>query len=338
MPETRPNRFLLTLLVLLSLAATVAAWFDLRQRNDVLVARLEASNAAQERLERAVQLFRFERGSKGLGVAALIEQLRHWAPLLDLSTTPQHEIPRIKQRVEDILSAFADLGADAFDALNAAWRSSIPGKDDELTRWILEAMARVDQPRTVDVLVTCLRGLEVPVSNRIRIQAGNQLLALDKARAAKELSGIVEYETAAGIDVGRLPPDIKQQLAASKVAPQPLRMFFNLVDLLVAAQPEGLDDKLIMIATRPDQDRMTVQACVRHLGELKSKRAVKAIKRLYEKPPEMTLNPIFQNHCLDAIAQIEGADACDYFRDQLRKQPDESVATKLQSLIKTHCP
>jgi len=338
MSESRAPRALLTVLVLLVLGATVAAWFDLRRRTDGLAESLTKAAEAQERLERAVQLFRFERGSKGLGVAALIEQLRYWAPLLDVSTTPQHEIPRIKQRVDDILSAFGDLGADAFDPLLAAFHAAVPGKDDELIRWLLQAMTTVDAERGKDLLVKCLRGFELPVSARVRVLAANRLVELEPAVAARVLGQIVEYESASGIDPHRLPADLQARVAAAKVPMAPMRMFFNFIDALVRAKPENLEDQLIMVATRPNEDRMTVQSCVKYLGDLKSQRAVKALKRLYESPPEMTMNPIFQNHCLDAIGKIEGAAACDYFRDSLRRRPDETVIAKLQELIKTYCP
>lgn len=338
MSETRRSRAILILAILLTLATTVVAWLDQRRRSDALGDRVGGVIEATERLERAVQLFRFERGSKGLGVAALIEQLRFWAPLLDLSTTPQHEIPRIQQRVDDILTAFDDIGDDAFEPLLTAFHQAAPGQDDELIRWLLEAMSQVDQERSEDLLVACTRALEFPVTGRIRVRAAQRLLELDKAKAAQVLSQILEYETAAGIDEHRMPPDLRNKLAASKIAPQPMRMLFNFVDYLVASQAPDVEDRLIMAATRPDQDRMTVQTCVKHLGELKSKRAVKALKRLFDAPPEMNLNPIFQNYCLDAIGKIEGADACAYFRDLLLQKPDERVMDKLQAMIKTYCP
>jgi hypothetical protein len=339
MSETRaPRAFATFLPIVLVLVLIAAVWLDLRRRTDALAERVAAAAEAQEQVARAVQLFRFERGSQGLGVAALIEQLRYWAPLLGLATTPKAELPRIQQRVDDILTAFGDIGPSAFDPLLRTFHAATPGSDDELIRWVLRAMSAVDQERSEDVLVACARGIDFPVSGPIRVHAAGRLLELDKPKAAQLMSEIVGYESAGGIDLHRMPPELRQKLTGSKVAPQPLRMFFNFIDILAASGAVDVEDKLIMAASRPDQDRMTVQTCVVHLGNLQSARAVKTIKRLYEAPPEMAINPIFQNHCLDAIAKIEGAAACDYFRDLLRKGPDERVASKLKDLIKTHCP
>ena len=338
MPETRAGRAFLFVATLSTLAVTLLAWNDLRRRTEMLTARATDAIAAQERLERAVQLFRFERGSKGLGATALIEQLRFYAPLLDLSTTPQREIALIQERVDDILSALDDIGSDAFEPLHGEFKKSEPGKDDELIRWLLLAMSRVNAARGKDLLAACLRGFEVPVTSRIRVIAAERLLELDRPRTGSILAEILAYESAAGIDSTRMSAEIQARYVAAKIQPPPMRMLFNLVDILVRSGAPGLEDHLIMAASRQGQDRMTVQACVRHLGELKAPRAVKVLKKLFDTPPELIINPIFQNHCLDAIAQIEGRGACDYFRELLRAKPDERVQAKLQQLIKTHCP
>jgi hypothetical protein len=341
MTEIRASRALTSFTLLATTATLVLltlGWLDLRRRLAEQDARAAEVSQALQRVERAVQLFRFERGSKGLGVAALLEQLRFWAPMLEVSSTPQKELPVIQQRVDDILTALSALGPEAFDPLHKELTRCDPGKDDELIRWLLQGMTLVDPARGKDVLATAVRGFEFPVTSRIRSFAAERLLELDRERAARLLSEVLTYETAAGIDSGRMPQDLQAKFTAAKVQPAPMRMLFNFVDTLVRAAPGDLEERLIMVATRPEQDRMTVQTCVRHLGEMKSQRALRAIKKLYDTPPEMAMNPIFQNHCLDAIGRIEGAGACDYFKDMLRKKPDERVQAKLQDLIKQHCP
>lgn len=337
MSEPRGGRAALVVLLLACLGVSVAHWLDQRSATARLLEGLDRLNQEQARLERAVQLFRFERGSKGLGVHALIEQLRHWAPLLDVSTTAQRELPGIEAKVRDILSALQDLGADAYGPLLDAFRTAESGKDDELRRWLLEGMLRVDRARSLDLAATCLRGWEFAATPRLRTIAGQMLLDHDKPRAAKLLSEILGYESSKGIDRSRLTPDQQKALAAITPAPQPMRMFFNLVDLFVAAGASDTEERLLVVATRPDQDLITVQTAVKHLGKLRAKNAGRAIRKLFEAPPEMAVNPIFQNHCLDAIAEIEGPSACEYFKDQLRRGPDERVSAKLQDLIKTHC-
>src|SRR5690606_41664404 len=115
MPQDhRVARIVLPALVVLAVAATVATWLNVRRTHRETERRIADLAQAQQRLERAVHLFRLERGSKGLGVTAPLEQLRHWAPLLQLSTTPQHQLPAIQERADDILLALEDHGADAF--------------------------------------------------------------------------------------------------------------------------------------------------------------------------------------------------------------------------------
>lgn len=320
-----------------TLGITTTHWVTARHATTELTKQIERLAGEQAELARAVQLFRFERGSKGLGATALIEQLRFWAPLLDLSSTPQREINAIQTKVADILRAFEDIGKDAYEPVLAAFRQAKPTQDDELRRWLLEAMIRVDRDRARELLATCVRGWEFDVTPRVRMIAGQQLLEIDKPQAAKLLSEIMRYETGKGIDRSRLTPELQQKLAALPTPPQPMKMFFNLVDLFVATGAADVEEQLLVVATRPDQDLTTVQSCVKHLGQLRAKRASKTIRKLFDAPPEMTINPIFQNHCLDAIAAIDGAEACDYFREQLRRGPDERVLNKLQDLLKAHC-
>jgi len=337
MPQDhRVARIVLPALVVLAVAATVATWLNVRRTHRETERRIADLAQAQQRLERAVHLFRLERGSKGLGVTAPLEQLRHWAPLLQLSTTPQHQLPAIQERADDILLALEDHGADAFGPLRAEFDRLEPGNQDELARWLLTAMVRVDRARGLDLLAACARGIAPRVSARIRLFAAEELVHQDRPRAAALLTEIVRTETANGVDVNQLPEDLRAQLGNNPLPPMP--MFFNFIDLLVAAAGNAAEDTLLTAASRPDQDRMTVQACVKQLGDMKSERASKVLRRLYANPPEMIINPIFQNHCLDAIAKIEGAGACDWFREQMTRKLDERVLAKLQDLVKTHCP
>ena len=337
MSETSAIRAATLVALVATLGVTTAHWVTAHRTNEQLTNEISRLTREQGELARAVQLFRFERGSKGLGATALIEQLRFWAPLLDLSTTPQREINAIQAKVADILQAFEDIGKDAYDPTLAAFRQAKPTQEDELRRWLLEAMIRVDRDRARELLATCVRGWEFDVTPRVRLIAGHQLLDLDKPHAAKLLSEIMRYESGKGIDRSRLSPELQQKLAALPAPPEQMKMFFNLVDLFVATGAADVEEQLLVVATRPDQDLTTVQTCVKHLGQLRAKRASKAIRKLFDAPPEMTINPIFQNHCLDAIAAIDGAEACDYFREQLRRGPDERVLAKLQDLLKTHC-
>ncbi len=338
MTETRPShRNGASLVVGLALlAGGGGAWWDIRSRFDDLASRAAALEASQARVERAMQLFRFERGSKGLGVTALLEHLRHWAPLLSLSTTPQREIGAIQERVDDLTKAFEAIGADAYEPLVAAFKNAAPTEDD-LRKWLITTLPRLDRARGIALLEETVRGVDRSVSPRIRVHAANVLLETDKERLGRVLGELLTYESAAGIDPTRLPAGLREAFGAAQLVPERMPMFFNFIDLFVATGASDVEEKLIMVAGRQDHDLATVQACVKQLGDLRSVRGVKVIKRLYDRPPEMMVNPIFQGHCLDAIGRIEGAGACDYFKEMLRRGPDERVHAKLTELIKTHC-
>lgn len=335
-PRSPHRRGLSALFGLALFAALGASWWNLRAGIISLQTRTAALEQALQGVERAVQLSRFERGSKGLGVTALLEQLRHWAPLLSLSTTPQREIPAVQERVEDLTRALEAVGADALPPLLAALQGAKPDEDD-LRKWILTAVPRIDRERGLTLLEDCVRGLDRAISPRIRVHAANLLLELDKARLGKILGELLTYESATGIDATRLPHGLREAFAAARLPPQRMPMFFNFIDLFAATGANDVAEKLIMVAGRPDHDLATIQACVKQLGELRSAHAVKVLKRLYESPPEMMVNPIFQGHCLEAIGKIEGGAGCDYFKEMLRRGPDERVQAKLSDLIKTYC-
>lgn len=335
-PRSPHRRGLSALSGLALLAALGASWWNLRAEIAGLQARTDALERSLQGVERAVQLFRFERGSKGLGVTALLEHLRHWAPLLSLSTTPQREIPAIRETVEDLLRAFEAVGADALPALLAAFHAAKADEDD-VRKWLLAAIPRIDRERGLALLEESVRGIDRAISPRIRVHAANLLLELDKARLGKILGELLTYESATGIDPTRLPYGLRDAFAAAKLPPQRMPMFFNFIDLFVATGASDVAEKLIMVASRPDHDLATIQACVKQLGELRSEHAVKVLKKLYDSPPEMMINPIFQGHCLEAIGKIEGSAGCAYFKEMLRRGPDERVQAKLNDLIKTYC-
>jgi hypothetical protein len=230
-----------------------------------------------------------------------------------------------------------DLGADAEQPLRRAFVEAKPGVEDERRKWLLRALLAVAPARGRELALETVRGFDFPVNPRIRFFAAQLMLEHDKVALGNLLGDILDYESVNGVQGQRLPPEQLKRYSASSLAGQRSPLFHNFVDLYVACGIPNADGKLIGVASRPDQDLVTVQKCVKHLGDLESQRAVPLIVRLFERPPEMQANPIFQNHCLDALAKIQGANVCQFLKDTLRRQDSELVQNKLKDLIKQHC-
>ena len=69
------------------------------------------------------------------------------------------------------------------------------------------------------------------------------------------------------------------------------------------------------------------------LAELKSQKAVPAIERLYQRPPLGVQNPIFLNHCLTALFDIQGSRARPFLEAALPTAATDLVAKHIQHLL-----
>jgi len=341
-PRGRARAFGPISAAVLIVAFGAAALFQLRSI-DSSVAEMSAAvdrlAAQSEHQSKVLQLFRLERQSKSsMGIAALLEQLRFWGPSYFQATTPGVQLPQIKERLTSILDAMEALGTDvAFPALVAEFRSTDAERDDALREWLLRAMAQVDRPKAVEFLDKAVRGYDFAVSPRLRLFAAKELVRLDKSRAAVRLAEILQRETFRGIDQQRMPPNKREEMMkiAGNITGSP--GFFNLIDAYVATDdPDREQILLIVIGRTREHDMLTIQAAVKALGQIGTERSVATLKKVFEHPPA-NFSPMFRNHCLDAIANIQGAAACDYFRKLLRQEQRQIVTGKLNDLIKRHC-
>ena len=106
----------------------------------------------------------------------------------------------------------------------------------------------------------------------------------------------------------------------------------------VGSTPGHADPQAVLriLNRRRDYDLMTLQEAIKSLGILRCEEAVAPIKDLFETPPR-EFHPMFRNHCLDAIASIQGSAACDYFKEVQRREKRDIVLKKLVDLIKKNC-
>lgn len=324
--------------VLCLLGAGYLMYSDLRASTDRLTAQVGEVADRMSAVERAVQLYRFEQQTKeGLGFPALLEQLRHWGPQMGSSTTPASQFPVIQDRLDHVLAAMASLGSEVFPKLMNAFEEAQPGRDDELQMWLLRAMLEVNETRALDFMTTVLEGMAFRVAPRLRLFAAEKITEIDPKRAAVLLRTVLSTETHNGLDVHRVDPRTlaKYPEAAGNIVPY--RGFSTFVQKFVATEDEDAEQVLLMVVGRKLQhDFLTLQECVKELGEMRSTNAVGAIEDLFENPPRNS-SPMFRNHCLDALAVIQGSAACEYFQAALLREQLEFVRTKLTELIKAYC-
>lgn len=310
---------------------------DLRGATEVLAQRVQQLDERASSMDRTLQLYRFEQQSKqGLGFPALLEQVRFWAPHAAIATTPQVQIPVIEERLQAVCSAIKALGPEAMTELEGAFAAAEAGKDYEVRRWLLRAMVEVDRERAIQFLASVLRGFDHHQSPRTRLFAADLLTSLDARAAAASLEQILLVETHRGLNTERLPAEVIEEHPKALENLVPYNGFSSFVQRY-AATGHADEQVLLKILHRwRDYDLITLQETVKALGALGSAEAAEPIKGLFANPPR-NFHPMFRNHCLDAIDAILGSEACDYFKEVMRREELQIVINKLTELIKKNC-
>lgn len=326
---TRPSplRVLLPAAILGALVAVVWSRWTMRQEVHQLQEQFRSAEQTLERVLAEVTRMRIEQRAEGRGVHALLEKLRAYAPVLANARTaaPEHEFAR--REIDAVLRAIDSLDGDAYPVIHDALLQT-PTADFEQCKWLLEAAVRADRERGLELVQKILQGYhaDVPVTPRLRWYAADLLLEHDQPRAQRLLRDIMTYESVHGIDPGRAPAagiPVTGSAAASSG-------FHNFVARYLHSEDPQREDTLIMVLGRAEHDLITVQECVKALGALKARKAVKAIERVYRNPPAITENPLFLNHCVDALVDIQGRDACAWLTEELKRVTNEMVANRLR--------
>ncbi len=320
-------------LTLAGIAGVLWLQWEARGVSEVQGRRQEALAKEVADLRRVVQLLRFERGGRA-GPSTLIEQLAHWAPKLHNAQTPAAEIPEIQRRVNDLLEGLEACGSDAWPALHKAFGVTRAEHEDDLRHWLLVAMLRVDRARGTEMLARAVRGVDLQVTPRLRLLAADELIKVDKGLAGRVLHEVLNSQSAAGLNTSRMPPEVAAKLAPEILASAAWTGFFNLIPRYVATGDADTVPTLLAILGRSEHDLTTLQECVKQLGTLQAKDAVPRIQELFANPPQIPDNPIFKNHCLDAIVAIEGAAARPWLTRVQREERLELVQKKLADLLK----
>lgn len=329
-PSARNLHLALLLPGLACLAGLVMVW----QRMGGLRQAIEESRGELQAVQRTLHLLRLERGSKGLGIEALLEQLRHYAPLLDRSTTPRVEVPAIEARVREILSAMEGLGPEATRRVEQAFLAETGTDQDEYRKWLLVAATRLDPIRGKVLLARVIRALDLPVSARLRWLACDEMVRVDAQQAGLVLRELLRSESARGVQRDRLPPELRATVVEQFALRTAASGFHNFVARYADTKDPDLVATLLMVIGRQEHDLPTIQECVKVLGQVRAREASEAIRKLFQSPPAVQDNPLFRNHCLDAIAAIDGSSATEWFEAMLRAEKHELVRNKLVDLLK----
>lgn len=325
-----PHVAILGLLVV-GVVAVVYLLFGIGDRLDRQEQKITAMEQRLGEILGEMTRFRIEQRAEGQGTDALIEKIATYAPALASASTAGPEFRFARKEMDAILTAVGSLGAAAFEPLRDRLVGLDPTAKFDEQKWLLEACAKADPQKGAVLAMKVLQGYhpDTPVTPRLRWYAGDLLLRLDQPLGQRVLREILSYESGRGIDPQRA------QMFGVTAGPmaQNSSGFFNFVAIYLRSEDPQLADTLMMVMGRAEHDLQTVQECVKALGELKEKRAANAIVKLYRNPPVISDNPLFLNHCLDALVKIQGRDAVDFLTAELPKTTNELVANKIKFLL-----
>lgn len=276
-----------------------------------------------------VTRIRIEQSADGKGPNALLEMLRTYAPILVSARTPEPDYDIAREQMTAVIRAFESLGEDAWKPVMDRIAELDPAKNFDELKWLLEAAVAIDEKPGLELARKVLLGQKLPAP-RLRWYASEILLRHNPPLAQATLRQVLLTESSRGVNPERaaaygLPIPDHAAVATSG--------FHNFVTKYVRSGDEEIDETLLMVMGRTEHDLTTVQECVKALGERKCAAAAGRIKELYRKPPGFQHNPLFQVHCLNALADIEGEAARPFFEQALDEATTETVRKRLETLL-----
>ncbi|MEO6595808.1 MAG: HEAT repeat domain-containing protein, partial [Planctomycetota bacterium] len=189
---------------------------------------------------------------------------------------------------------------------------------------------RVDPKAGLALVKEVVLGQRLP-SARLRWYASRILIELDKQQAQAALRQIMLTESSRGVNFDRAEAypgaSIPDQAAFATSG------FHNFVQLYLLTEDPKIDETLLMVIGRSEQDMITVKKCIEALSERHSERAVPAIERAYKNPPLRQEDPLFLCLCVKALHEIQGEKARPFLEDALRTTTIESVANCIKNLL-----
>lgn len=328
-PAKHPPHLLAALLALLTaavLGGSYLLWSGLAE----LTAQQQANRSVLDEVLGEVTRMRLEQSAGSKGPQALLDKLHLYAPLVASSRTTEPDFKNAQREMAAIVRAFHTLGKDAWKPIENRLAELKPQDDFEEIKQLLKAAVGADHDAGVLLLKEVLLGHRLP-SPRLRWEAGRQLVAEERALAQSTLRQILLTETRQGLDPARMAeypgavvPD-KAALASTG--------FNNFVEIYELTNDPKLDDTLLRVLGRTTDDKVTIQSCMKILGSRRYASAVPIIEKLYREPPLQQQDPLFLGYCLEALVDIQGADARPFLEAALPNASSETIAKKIEFLL-----
>lgn len=326
----RPRTLLaLAAIALPVLGLAIAVWRQ-GQALDELRQAVAGVSATLGKVHGEVTRQRIEQSAGVKGPKGLLEKLRTYAPLVASSRTTEPDYRAALQEIEAVMLAFQSLGSDAWKPIQERLAQLKPERDFDEIKQLLRASVAVDRPAGIAMLKEILLGYRLP-NPRLRWFAATELLELDRPLAQVLLRQVLRTESARGFQ------EAHAAAFPGAVAPDRAAIantgFFNFVVHYVRSEDPELEDTLLMVLGRVEHDLTTIQECVKALGARRCQRAAPVIEQLYTSPPLQQENPMFLNHCLTALVEIQGKAARPFLEQALPKASSEVVQKHIQFLL-----
>jgi hypothetical protein len=329
-PARRASALLVVLLPTVGLLAAGAACWRLAQRVDALTEASARQDGSLQQVLGELTRLRIEQNVGKAGPEALLERLRTYAPLVADARAAQPDYQKARKEIDAVLRAFATIGKDAWQPIQAQLAKLSPDKDHEEIKQLLRASVVVDRDAGVQQLKRVLLGQTLP-SPRLRWFAAQAMIEHDRPLAQATLRQVLLTESSTGFN-----PEYAAMYPGATVPDRAALSqsgFMNFVLHYVRSEDPQQEQTLLQVIGRTGHDVRTLQECVKALGEAGSVRAVPVIENLYSDPPLQQQDPLFMNHCLQALADIQGAGAKPFLEKALPNAPTDIVARKIQSLL-----
>lgn len=316
---------LLTLLMLALVGAVGYLGYEVHGLSQQIAAR----DAAIELIYGEVTRTRIEQSSGVQGPQGLLLKIKTYAPMVTSSSVTQPDYQSALKEMHAALRAMKALGKDAWQPIQARIAELKAREDTDELRWLIEASIAVDPKPGLELARAVVLGHKLP-SPRLRWLCADMLIENDKELAQATLRQVLLTESSRGINLDRA-------AAYGAVIPDKAAFattgFSNFVTKYVASGDAKADDTLLLVIGRSEHDQVTVQECIKTLGAHRCAAAAEPIRKLCENPPGFQDNPLFQKHCIDAIAAIEGAKALPWLEQMQPKATTETVQKHLEHTI-----
>lgn len=322
-----PSRFpLATLAAAAALAALAVMTWRQGQQLDTLQREASAAQTSLATLVGEVTRMRIEQSAAGKGPQALLEKLRTYAPLAATSRTTEPDYQNAVKAMDEVIVAFKAVGPDAWKPVMDRLASRKPDLDHDEIKQLLRAAVAIDPTEGGKLLEQVLLGYKL-ASPKLRWFAAGELIQSDKPKAQQLLRRILRTESHRGVDTDRLAaygasiPDVNALATTG---------FSNFVNWYVKSGDPELEETLLQVLGRTLHDTVTIQECIKALGERKCARAAPMIEKLYNEPPVQQDNAIFDVTCLRGLIDIRGKEARPFLEQALLKARSETVAKFLK--------